>query len=294
MNPLVAAGDDGTLDALLALVRVAGYVGFVMLVGTTFFLTWLWPQGRARRVFWHLLLAGAILCFTASALLPLLDARVGWSSYGGREGASALARMGLTCIVFAFGARLPVFAHTLWVPISLWQVALIGTYVLGSDALEGPWMAVKVVAATAHLGATAVWLGGLLTLAAVLIPGTDLSFVPGVLPRFGVLVRVSVVILVVSGVLHALAIAGGLRQLVDSDYGTVLLIKILVLGVMLLLGSVGRRYAVRLARPPVTDSRGRTPRSSAQAAAVAVGAEFALAVGVLTATAVLVNVAPAV
>lgn len=188
--------------------------------------------------------------------------------------------MGLTCVVFAFGSRLLTFAHTMWVPISLWQLALIETYVLASDAWGGPWTAAKLAASTTHLAAVAVWLGGLLALAAVLLPGTGQSVLRHVLPRFSVLVLASVLILVGSGLLHAVAVAGSVRELVDSDYGTVLLIKLLVFGVLLALGTIGRRYAAA--------------REGGQTFVVVIGAELALAAGVLTATAVLVQVAASI
>ena len=71
-----------------------------------------------------------------------------------------------------------------------------------------------------------------------------------------------------------------------------LLVKIIVFGVMLLLGNVGRRYAAGLANRKVTEIDESAPGQSVRAFAVAVGAEFALATGVLAVTAALVHVAP--
>jgi putative copper export protein len=103
---------------------------------------------------------------------------------------------------------------------------------------------------------------------------------------------VSVVTLVVTGCLHALAIAGSVSALVTSTYGAVLSAKVIVFAVMLLLGNVGRRYAGRLAHRKVTEIDESASDQSIRAFAVAVGAEFALATAVLATTAALVHVAP--
>ena len=95
--------------------------------------------------------------------------------------------------------------------------------------------------------ATAAWLGGLVALAAVLIPRENLQELDRLIPRFSVVATVSVIILVATGTVHALAVAGGIGPLVSSRYGLVLLIKVAVFGLMLVLGNHGRHYAARVA-----------------------------------------------
>ncbi|AKU18239.1 CopD family protein [Luteipulveratus mongoliensis] len=288
----VGLGDEGLRTAIVGMARVLSYLGFVILVGITFFITWLWPEGRVLWVFYRLLQIGAVLTFVSSAVIPVLVATSGWASYGGREGACALTRMALVAIGYAFIVDVLNSSRHHRLLISAWQFLIVETYVLGSDAWGGVWAPVKVIATTYHLYATAAWLGGLLALAAVLIPSTSLEVLHGVLPRFSIVAIVSVITLTVTGVLHALVVAGGVSELVDSSYGTVLMIKIVVFAVMLLLGNIGRSYAARIGKRKVTDIDDATPPESVQAFAVAIGAEFALAVGVLTATAALVHVVP--
>ena len=178
------------------------------------------------------------------------------------------------------------------IPIVVWQVLLIETYVVDSDAWREPWQLVKIVATTGHLAATAAWLGGLLALAAILVPSAHLEVLHDVLPRFSVVAIVSVITLVVTGSLHALAVAGSVSALLTSTYGTVLMAKVIVFGVMLVLGNVGRQYASRLARRKLSDMDESSSEQSVRVFAVAVGAEFALATAVLATTAALVHVAP--
>jgi hypothetical protein len=46
---------------------------------------------------------------------------------------------------------------------------------------------VKIIATTGHLMTTAAWLGGLLTVAAILVPSTHLEVLHDVLPRFPII-----------------------------------------------------------------------------------------------------------
>jgi copper transport protein len=229
----------------------------------------------------------------ATALVAVFSALGSFGdAFVGREGAAALARLSLVALGVAFGWEMLGDARRWRVPLTLWQLALVETYVVGSDAWREPWLVAKAVATTGHLGATAAWLGGLLALAAILVPSAHLEVLHDVLPRFSLIAIVSVVTLVVTGAVHALAVAGSVTALVTSAYGAVLAVKIIVFAVMLLLGNVGRQYAARLAKRKVTEIDESASDQSIRAFAVAVGAEFALATAVLATTAALVHVAP--
>ncbi|MEP6649324.1 MAG: CopD family protein [Lapillicoccus sp.] len=273
--------------------RLLGYLGFVLVVGTTFFLAWLWPEDAVEWVFIRLFYGGAALTFVATALVAFFSASgsVG-DAFVGRPGAAALARLSLVALGVAFAWEMLGDARRWRIPIAAWQLVLIETYVFESDAWREPWQLVKVVATTGHLAATAAWLGGLLALAAILVPSAHLEVLHYVLPRFSIIAIVSVITLVVTGALHALATAGSVTALAMSPYGAVLLVKIIVFGVMLLLGNVGRQYAAKLAHRKVTEIDESASDQSVRALAVAVGAEFALATAVLATTAALVHVAP--
>lgn len=283
----------GWQAVVLGTARVAGYLGFVMLVGTSFFLTWLWPAGRVQAVFARLLWSGAALTALAAVGTVLAGVwSVSASAFEGRIGALALARIALVAVAVALLPDDLRSTHHHRTSITLWQLAIVQTFVLSSDAWDAPWQLVKILATTAHLAATAAWLGGLLSLAAVLVPRAALDVLHDVLPRFSVVAIASVAVLALTGTVHALAEAGGPAATVDSSYGQALLVKIVVLAAALLLGNVGRQYAGRLGRGKVTDLDEHAPPESVQAFAVAIGAGLVVAVGVLVATAVLVDVAP--
>lgn len=297
MPSLLWAEDASGLEpwrvVTLGVSRVVSYLGFVLLVGTSLFVTWLWPEGRVLKPFRVLLWTGALLTLlTALSTVVLAVGRIGTDTFDGRVGALSLARAALVCLGVAFAHD--VLSSTKSHPflISTWHLAVVLTYVLASDAWGGPWSTLKIVASTLHLLATAAWLGGLLCLASVLVPRESLDALNMVLPRFSLLAIASVVTLVVSGSMHALAVAGSLRVLATTAYGQALLVKLAVFGTMLLLGNIGRRYAARVGHRPVTSIDDTAPAASITAFAMAVGAEFALALGVLVATAGVVHFAP--
>jgi copper transport protein len=288
-----AAEGQDVLPVLAGGFRLVGYLGFVLLVGTTFFLAWLWPEGPVEWIFIRLFRGGAALVVVATVMVAFLSADGSLSdAFAGRTGAAALARIALVALGVAFAYEMLGDARRWRVLIVIWQLLLIETYVAESDAWREPWQLVKIVATTGHLAATAAWLGGLLALAAILVPSAHLEVLHDVLPRFSIVAIVSVVTLVVTGSLHALAIAGSVSALVTSTYGAVLSAKVVVFAVMLLLGNVGRRYAGRLAHRKVTEIDESASDQSIRAFAVAVGAEFALATAVLATTAALVHVSP--
>ncbi len=126
-------------------------------------------------------------------------------------------------------------------------VVIAASMVAQSNAIGGPWEVAKIAATGLHVLATCAWLGGLLALATVLIPGEKVQELDQVIPRFSRVAQLSVVTLMVTGIVHALAVAGGVYQLASSRYGLVLLIKVSIFGLMLLMGNEGRKYAIRAA-----------------------------------------------
>lgn len=111
----------------------------------------------------------------------------------------------------------------------------------GSDATLG--VAIDIV----HGWATAAWLGGLVMLLALAVPllrgmqpSARVPFGAAVVVRFSALAVASVVLLVITGVYRALAELPDLAALWSTDYGLVLLAKLVVFGAMLVLAAWNR------------------------------------------------------
>jgi copper transport protein len=172
-------------------------------------------------------------------------------------------------------------------------VVIADTMVAQSNAIGGHWEIAKIAATGLHVLATCAWLGGLVALAAVLIPGDKIQELDQLIPRFSRVAQLSVITLVVTRIVHALAVAGGLSQLASSRYGLVLLIKVSIFSLMLLIGNHGRKYAIRAGFRQLHQPQDAPARSGGiSALAVAMGAELSIAFVILSTTALLVMVAP--
>jgi putative copper export protein/methionine-rich copper-binding protein CopC len=188
----------------------------------------------------------------------------------------------------------------------VWQAALLaGPAVVGlvtlswtGHASTGGDEALNVALDAVHNLATAAWLGGLVGLLALLVvAGTRLGdadrgrlLAAGVV-RFSTLGVVSVALLATTGVYRLLAELSDLDDLIDTDYGIFLLIKVAVFVVMLGVASVNRLvvhpHMERAALGLDPDDRG------ASALLVrSVRAELLLGVAVLVLVALLLSTAP--
>jgi len=287
------------VEAALGLNRIVTYVGYVLLAGTFTFWCLVWPDGRADRRLVRLAVIGTSLL----ALSTLADPAI-WLALSGEPLADAMTPVSGAALLIRLAALVATaffLVDVIRSPITGWRrvfavsvVAVIaGSMVVQSDAVGGHREVLSVVAVSGHVLATAAWLGGLVALAAVLIPRDHLNELERLVPRFSLVAVFSVIILLVTGIVDALVVAGGVTELVNSPYGVVVLIKIGVLAGMVLLGHFGRKYAARLAfrrvhQPAelVKNSRG------AHNLALVMGTEVVIAVAILATTSMLVMVAP--
>ena len=298
MSPSMTLNPE-LLQLALGLNRILTYTGYVLLAGTFAFWSLVWPEGRTDRRLVSLAAIGAGLMVVCTISAPLI-----WVGSGHPLVGDALSPVGGTGAIIRLAILVGIgffFVDLIRSPITgrrrvatLGIVALLaGTLVAQSNAVVGSWQIAKIVATTGHLLAVAAWLGGLVALAAVLIPRKNLQELDLLIPRFSIVAIFSVVTLVITGAIHALAVAGGVGPLVDSRYGHVLLFKLVFFGVMLLLGNEGRKYASRavFARKHLPESeRGKSNR--ADSLAMVVGVELTIAFVILSTTSILVMVAP--
>jgi copper transport protein len=287
------------LDLALGANRVLTYSGYVLLAGTLTFWSVVWPDGRRNRRLVVLAVAGTVAMIIGTVAGPAIQLVLGDKLLGDvvtpLGGAAQLVRLAaLVAAVFFLPDIIngSVIGWRRALALTL-VVVIAGTMVAQSNAIGGRWEIAKIAATGLHVLATCAWLGGLVALAAVLIPGDKIQELDQLIPRFSRVAQLSVVTLVVTGIVHALAVAGGLSELASSRYGLVLLIKVSIFGLMLLMGNHGRKYATRAAfrqlhQPPDAPARS----GGISALAVAMGAELSIAFVILSTTALLVMVAP--
>lgn len=290
--------DDSLIGLLIGLGRLLLYAGFVMVAGTLYFWVRVWPMGPENHHLRRTAKLGAVLLAVLTVALPLLrwrtsDGAAFFDTISRESAASALVRLAVLAIFATTFTELTSQAvvgrraHA----ARVFVVLLSATLVAQSNAIEGSWVAVKVLATMGHLLATAAWLGGLVALATVIIPRENVTELDRLIPSFSKVAFTSVIVLVVTGTVHAVAVAGGVPELFGSDYGLWLGIKAAVFAVMLVLGNHGRRYVQRVVFKRMNDAQVQQS-STVQMLAVFMGAELAIAGAVLAMTAALVAVAP--
>jgi copper transport protein len=264
------------------------FAGLLIAVGVALFvpLAW-WPALRAaganqdERVLWPLAFAGFFLAFLgASSLIPHHD--------------PATTRFGLAYevggIVAVVGATLSAIAFVdrrLGRGVFVCALALLPIPSVAGHALDrGQWpRPLNVAADILHVGAAAVWIGGLLALAIglpraarKLSPEQRGRFSSALVPRLSAIALVSVAVIAATGLLRALSELTAVSQLWTSGYGRALVVKTGLLGLLVLLGWINRSRLV--------------PRLRLEALRRNVAVELVLLAGLVIAVAFLTDLAP--
>ena len=241
------------VDLALGANRVLTYAGYVLLAGTLTFWSVVWPDGRRNRRLVVLALAG-----TAAMIIGTLAGPAIQLIFGGRllgdivtplGGAAQLARLAALVAAMFFLPDIISGAVVGWRRILALALVLViaASMVAQSNAIGGHWEAAKIAATGLARAGNMRLAGWTRRSGRSLDPGEKVDELDQLIPRFSRVAQLSVVTLVVTGIVHALAVAGGVSQLAGSRYGLVLLIKVSIFGLMLLMGNEGRKYAIRAA-----------------------------------------------
>jgi len=319
-SSLVTAGAPGSSSAIVKAVdgiaRGLSFVGFALAVGGACVLLLLWPEGsgsmRGRRFLQ--VGVGSLMVGTVALLLlqgpyttggSLLDAfkpsLLSFSlstAFGKALGVRIVLTLAFAALVAEAlsrrgenqgpapaagpaGADPPAPARGVLLGAAACAVGLLLTWTLTDHSRTGVQVWLGIPAATVHLLAMTLWLGGLaLLLVCVLAREVHASLVP-VVPRFSRMALGCFLALGVTGVYLAWRQAGELAALPGTQFGRMLLIKTAIVLVIIGLAAVSRR-AVGAGGGDLARRLRRT-----------VLAEAVLGVVVLGVTAGLVNASPA-
>lgn len=269
-------GSDGPqpISVITDATRVIGYTGVTLFVGTLAFWLLIWPSGR--RDSGLVLVAWLGLALTAASAAAGLASTLPMTGVGAlldRPATPLLARLLLAAAAVPWLARYVTDRATSNGPAVLVMLALALTV---GTARPGRLPASTVVLTELHVLAAACWVGGLAALAVAVVPRRDPTVLHAVLGGFSWLSMGCVATLAATGTLHALLQAGGVQLLIESDYGTALLAKLLAVAGMLAAATGSHTYIRRL----------RSRAAPVQVIGMFIGAELALgaATVVLTAT----------
>ncbi|MEU1789845.1 copper resistance protein CopC [Streptomyces sparsogenes] len=268
------AGPDTAVETLYDIGRYAAYGGFAALVGGCVFA----GLCRSSRPVQKLTVGGWVTLFSATLLLLLLRGPYtdgkgigGVFDLGGlgdvlstKPGAALLSRLlllGAAAVFLAvlFGSyarraagadprRRQDLAFGLAFGGTVVSVGLAATWAMAEHASVGIQSALAMPVDVVHMLAVGVWLGGLGALVATLRAGEPIE--RAAVRRFSRLAFGSVVTLVLTGVYQSWRQVGSWSALTGTDYGRWLLVKIGLVGVLLAIAAVSRRWTARLANGP--------------------------------------------
>ena len=290
---LSAQGGDTTLHAVAAGLRTVLFTAILLLVGGLLFLLLLWPDGAEDRLVRRVLTAAAVTGVVTSAVSMGIEGAdiaglgVGQGLSFGRAtdtldtsfGQAAVVRLALFLAAILY-VRLLRRERVRQLPFTLvtglGATALMLTLTYSGHARTGRWVPLAIPLDVVHLLAAAAWIGGLGILSLRVLP--RLSEGDGALvERFSRLAAVCVVIITVTGTIQGIRQVRAVDGLRTTDYGRLLLIKVLLVVLVVLFGAMSRS----IVRRGLDD---RIRRS--------VAAETGIAVAVLVATSLLVAANP--
>jgi copper transport protein len=162
-----------------------------------------------------------------------------------RTGRLALARIGLVAVA-AVLAAVPALWRRSPLPVLVAAAGSLVTVTLAGHAWTAPNRWVAVASDLAHLGAVAVWTGGLLALLVALpaLPSGDGR--ARLVTRFSAVALGAVVVVAVSGTVSGWQQVRTLDALTSTAYGRLLLAKVAGFAVLVVLGWLNRRRLVPL------------------------------------------------
>ena len=306
-TPTTTSGDDEVVELSsietgqgpLWLGRLISSLGIAVLFGSLVLIAVAWPEGveylltiRFIRATWVVAFLGTYL-YVAAAASAVTDSSLGagfnpvnWVDLfsAGIPGIAAVARIALV-VVAAWVAFRPDRVIDPVTQLAALLIPAAATATIGMTRTDMDLAIVGVPMSMLHALAMAVWLGGVVLLARVVLAGPGEEDLVHAVRGFGRLSTIAIVLTVATGVVQMVLLDGG--SLFTSSHGRVLLLKTVAVAFMVFVGLSARQFVTaRLARAdeltiPTADRLRR-----------AFGAEAAAGLVVLALSAWLVSLAP--
>jgi copper transport protein len=288
-----------TGEGPLWLGRLISVLGVAVLFGSLVVIAAAWPEGveyllavRFIRSTWIVALVGTLL-YVAAATAAVSDTGIGqglnplnWVDLfsAGLPGIAAVARLVLV-VASAWVAFRPdrVIDPVTQLAALLIPGLAVATIGLSRTNMDAALIAVPI--SILHALAMAVWLGGVVLLARVVLAGPGEEDLVHAVRGFGRISTVAIIITIVTGVVQMVLLDGG--NLFGSSHGRVVLLKTLVVAFMIFVAMSARQY-VNARLPRATEMTVPT----ADRLRRAFGAEAAAGLIVLALSAWLVSLSP--
>jgi putative copper resistance protein D len=302
------------VEALVVAARLGQFIAAAMLFGAPLFGFYALSEPH-RRPPWArsmvLISAGAMLLATLTAVLAqtaamagdpamaLDPAALGMVLTGTDFGVAAIARVVLSTTVLVLAWRRNP-RQPAWIGVTLCgaaiQTSLAWSGHGGAD--PGPMGVIHVLVDIAHLLAAGVWLGALAAFAALIVRArrsaeiADISALHRALHGFSGVGTLVVATLLASGVANSVFMLGAapISGLVDTTYGRVLMVKLILFASMLLFAAINRLELTPHLGAALLDRGETAPSLRRLAGSLAIETGFGL--GVLALVSVLGTLAP--
>lgn len=297
---LAQRGGDPAVGFLYATGRAVAFAALLVLLGAVYFAIELWPDGRRDRRVTNLLTISFVVLFVTSIANLQLQA-----VYGGGLGLTDVLRWSVlrdvlqtrfgrvyafrgAVLGFAVAPLLSAFASRerigrVWRGLAVMSgAALAATPGLAGHAAQGSHQPYALIADVVHVGAAAVWIGGMVMLVGIVLRRAEWEETRAVVLRYSQAAMAAVVVLVATGLFQSYRQVGTLDALGSTRFG-----KLLVAKVVLVAAILGVAYLSRRATYAKWDAV--TPQKVRRTVSV----EAAIAVAVLGLTSLLVNAVPA-
>jgi copper transport protein len=268
------AGGSAVVGVLYAVVRALAYAGFALMVGAAALLLFCWPAGAARHTGPRVAATGWATLLLATVATLLLQGPYGDGTgladvfepgavsttlqlpLGGALAARLLLLAGTAVYLGQLNHRLPVASsrarRVLAAAGAVLAAATASTWSVSGHAAVGLQPQIAFPADIAHLLAMGVWLGGLAALAMALRRTPADAEEPGELARavtrFSTIAFGCVVVLVGTGTYQSWRQLGTWSAFLDTDYGRLLGVKILLVGALVATAAVSRAAVARMRR----------------------------------------------
>jgi copper transport protein len=265
---LATTGGSTTVGVIYGIDRAALFGSLALLIGGVAFLVVVWRRGRDNRrarvvvwVGWIGVLVTTVLAVALEgvyaaglSLSKVFDPSVFRDVLDTRYGKVALVRLGLLALAYPLvrmlvSRRVGEEAH----PLRAWWMVAAGLVGAGlavtpgvaGHAGTGIQTGLAIPADLVHVAAMACWLGGLVVLFAAVLPRRDVDELRDVLPRYSALALGAIVALIVSGGYQAWRQVGSLDALKTTDYGRLLIAKLVVFAALIVAAAFSREIVNR-------------------------------------------------
>jgi putative copper export protein/methionine-rich copper-binding protein CopC len=260
-NANAASDDEGSNGGAMWLGRFLSTTAVLALFGAFVLIGAAWPEGpeyvitvRFLRSLWVLALVATVLfvvAFTADVTDTAFGASLNPTAWfdlfdAGWPGRAAILRL-VAVVMIGWVVWRPERLIDPASQLPAFLIPLAAVVAIGLSRVEGNLAAIGVAIAIAHAIASAVWFGGALLVARVVLAGPGDDDLVHAVRGFSRLSAPAIIVAVITGVAQMLRLVGG--ALFTSSHGRVMLLKaVAVAGMIFVAMSIRQVVAARLRR----------------------------------------------